>query len=166
MPKTRNIERANHPTKRSDTEILNTTDVKRRLAEVALDVRRSRAPADMGPTSSHARYRLSPPDALPDDIREAAVHVGVDEGRRHFSAIRSLLETEDDIAFGIEVDGEMIAILHRHPDYNTGTAVRYRETWRAQRVLQRGGDQNIVQRNAELKSALEQVVAALGRRTK
>jgi hypothetical protein len=151
-------------TSRLDSAVLNTTDVKRHLAEVAHSVRRSRTPANLGPTSTRARYRLSPADALPQGI--VAVRVGVDEARKHFFAIRSLLEVEDDIAFGIEVDGEVIAVLHRHPEYTMSTAARYRETWRALQVLQRGNKQSLAQRNAELEKALEQAVAILGRKNK
>jgi hypothetical protein len=89
------------------------------------------------------------------------VRVGPDEMRRNFTEIRALIRLEG-VPFGILIDGQLLAVLTRHPEYRPAAAEHYREILR-----QQGGDAatsaTLESRIAVLEMALTAIADRLAR---
>jgi hypothetical protein len=110
---------------------LRTDSFRREMAEIAKEVANTGQSVPIGTTIGRPRYLLRP--ATRPESNEICVRVGLDEMRRNFTEIRALIRLEG-VPFGILVEGQLLAVLTRHPDYRPAAAEHYREM-----IQQRGG---------------------------
>jgi hypothetical protein len=110
-------------------EFLRTDPFRRGMAEIAKEVAHTGQTVPIGTTVGRPRYLLRP--ATRPESNEICVRVGLDEMRRNFTEIRALIRLEG-VPFGILVEGQLLAVLTRHPDYRPAAAEHYREMIRQQ----------------------------------
>jgi hypothetical protein len=140
--------------------LVSTETLRRRMADLARSVQRSGNPVAIGTTSGRPRYVLRPATSADD---AACVQLGPDEMRRNFTEIRALIRL-DDISFGIRVEGQLVAVLCRHPDYRPAAAERYRELFAKLRPRDaRTGELELGHRIAVLETAFTMIADRLTR---
>jgi hypothetical protein len=104
-------------------EFVTTDSFRRHMIGVARSVSQSGRAVAIGTTIGRPRYLLRRPTDADDPVR---VRLGPDEIRRNFTEIRALIRLED-VRFGILADGELLAVLVRHPQYRPAAVDHYRE---------------------------------------
>lgn len=105
--------------------LLKTDEFRRRISETAIAVAETGVAQVIGTTSP--TYILEGASALSAERLAVAVPVRPDEARQNFSEIRALVRLESDMTFGLLIEGRVVAVLRRHPEYVPEAANRYRQ---------------------------------------
>ena|SRR5437868_13055774 len=129
-------------------KIVSNEELRLRITEYAEEVQRTGNPLGVNLVGGRPRYQLMPEAAVDPGRAQRCVRVGPDRFRRDFGDIRALT-FYDDMAFGIEIRGELAAVFERCRNVRPRIGDEFRAEWGA------AADLNIKVTN------LEQAVAAL-----
>lgn len=127
------------------------------LTELATEVRQTGRAIGVFPVGGQPRYELAPVAALDPERVRICVRIGPDRFRRYFGDIRGLAYY-DDIPFGLESRGELLAIFQRYPGFRPTVP----DAFRAEFASNRGkGSLDAEQRIAALEATMEKLSARL-----
>jgi hypothetical protein len=137
-------------------KVVSNEDCRQRLTELATEVQRSGDSIGVQPVAGNPRYQLVAAAALDPDRVRSCVRLGPDKFRRYFGDVRWHAFV-DDIPFGIEMRGELVAVFQRCPEVRAPVS----DAFRAEYARRQGNATSDLNRRV---AALEAAVAALSAR--
>jgi hypothetical protein len=102
-------------------------EFRKKLTELAIQALKHGVTFDIGTSTKKPTYRLAPPNKVPANVLKGAVPVRPERARKKLNTIRAMLRVLDDMAFGIEIGGEVVAILTRHPSLDLADIREFRQ---------------------------------------
>jgi hypothetical protein len=111
-------------------KIVSNEELRLRITEYAEEVRRKGNSIGVNLVGGTPRYQLMPEARVEPDRARRCVRVGADRFRRDFGDIR-VLAFYDDIAFGIEIRGQLAAVFERCRNVRPRIGDEFRAQWGA-----------------------------------